>query len=181
MKERKVIGVVLSVLCACLVFVGCSSSNVSTSNTNNDSGNSANTEQSKGAEISTYKLNEDIFITNSSGKYRVKFTKISETKDRNEFSDTKADRVVIIEYEYENLELNEDLYVSEMSFKLYDKSNEQLETYPVDTKYASNISKGRKTTASVAYALNNSENYIELEYYDNMFNSKPDCKVVFEW
>ena len=73
------------------------------------------------------------------------------------------------------------MYISELEFKLYDKENNQLETYPVSTKYPSTISKGRKTTASVAYALNSDSNYIELEYYDNMFNSKANCKVVFEW
>lgn len=24
-------------------------------------------------------------------------------------------------------------------------------------------------------------NYIELEHYDNMFNSKADCKIILNW
>ena len=86
-----------------------------------------------------------------------------------------------IEYEYENISKEDDLSVSEFNFKLYDKENNQLETYPITTKYGTSISKGRKTTASVAYALNSDSNYIELEYYDNMFNDKANCKIVFEW
>lgn len=128
-----------------------------------------------------YKLNDDITVKSSSGEYRVKFTNIYETSERNQFSDKQANRVVIIEYEYENISKENDLYVSDLEFKLYDKDNNLLETYPANTKYASNVSKGRKTTASVAYALNNDNNYIELEFYDNMFNSKPDFKVIFEW
>lgn len=133
-------------------------------------------------DLKTYKINEDIYITNNSGKYRVKFTGIQETSDRNQFSDTIANKVVIIEYEYENMTLEDDLFISDSTnFKAYDKENNQLESYPVDIKYASNVSKGRKTTASVAYALNSDSNYIELEFYDNVWNSKPDCKLVLEW
>ena len=138
--------------------------------------------QSEKHELKTYKINEDIYITNNSGKYRVKFTSIKETNDRNQFSDTQANKVVVIEYEYENMTLEDDLFISDTTnFKAYDKENNQLETYPVDTKYSSNVSKGRKTTASVAYALNSDSNYVELEFYDNVWNSKPDCKLIFEW
>ena len=155
-----------------MVFAVGSGSDVNTST----SGNKASK-----AELTTYKLNDDIYVTNNSGEYRLKFTKITETKERNEFSDKKANRVVVIEYEYENISQEDDLNISDWDFKLYDKENNQLETYPVTTKYGSSISKGRKTTASVAYALNSNSNYIELEYYDNMFSSKPNCKIVFEW
>ena len=174
---RKLKNLFLLLLCSImfLVFaVGSSSSNVTTS-TNSDG------TQSSTHDLAAYKLNDDIYVTNNSGKYRVKFTNIYETSSRNQFSDKQANRVVIIEYEYENISLNDDLYISELSFKLYDKENNQLETYPADTKYPSNISKGRKTTASVAFALNSNNNYIELEFYDNMFNSKANCKVIFEW
>ena len=155
-----------------MVFAVGSGSDVSTST----SGNKAST-----GDLTTYKLNDDIYVKGNSGEYRIKFTKIYETKERNQYSDKTANRVVIIEYEYENISRDSDLYVSEMDFKLYDKENNQLETYPVNTKYGSSVSKGRKNTASVAYALNSANNYIELEYYDNVFNNKPDCKVVFEW
>ena len=33
----------------------------------------------------------------------------------------------------------------------------------------------------MAYALNNDQNYVELEYYDNVFNSKYDSKFKIEW
>jgi hypothetical protein len=172
--KKKIINCLLLILVGItfFVFAAGSGSNVTTST----SGGSGST-----ADIATYKLNDDIYVKSSSGEYRVKFTNIYETKERNEYSDKTANRVIIIEYEYENISKEDDLYVSEMDFKLYDKENNQLETYPVSTKSGSSISKGRKTTASEAYALNSDNNYIELEFYDNYFNSKPDCKVVFEW
>lgn len=130
---------------------------------------------------STYKLNDDITVKTNSGDYRVKFTKIYETTYRNDFADQRADRVVIIEFEYENISKEDDLSISDFNFKLYDKENNKLETYPADYKSGGSVGKGRKTTASAAYALNSNSNYIELEFYDNMFNSKPDCKVILEW
>lgn len=173
---KKIKNLLLLSMCGILYFmlaVG-SGSSVTTST-------DANGSTSKTNEIATYKLNDDIYITKNDGKYRIKFTKVTETKNRNSYSDKQANRVIIIEYEYENMNLPEDLYVSDMDFKLYDKDNNQLETYPVDIKYASSVGTGRKTTASVAYALNNDNNYVELEYYDNMFNGNADCRVVLEW
>ncbi len=176
MKKFK--NVLLLVICAVLFFtfaVG-SSSGASTSG---DSGGSSGSKNNK---LETYKLNEDIYITNNLGKYRVKFTSVTETSDRNQFAEQQADRVVIVEWEYENLTIEEDLYISEMNFNLYDKDNNKLETYPAgDTKYGGAVGQGRKTVSSAAFALNNPNNYIELELYDNVWNSKPDCKVYLEW
>ena len=132
-------------------------------------------------DATTYKLNDDITVKTNSGEYRVKFTKIYETSYRNNYSDKRADRVVVIEFEYENISIEDDLNISDFNFNLYDKDNNKLETYPFDYKSGGSVGKGRKTTASAAYALNNTNNYIELEFYDNMFNSKPNFKVIFEW
>ena len=177
MKKTIIKNLFILLLCGVIYFtfaVG-SGSNVTTSSS--DVGT-----QSTKSEVSKYKLNEDIYITNSSGKYRLKFTKIYETNDRNQYSDITANRVVIVEYEYENLTLPNDLYISSMDFKVYDKENNVLESYPAtETKYASAVATGRKATASEAFALNSSSNYIELDYYDNIFNSKADCRVVIEW
>lgn len=176
MKKTRIKNLLILLLCGIIYFTFAVGSGTDVTTTSTDTGT-----ESKTSEVAKYKLNEDIFITTNTGKYRVKFTNISETRDRNEFSDTVANRVVIIEYEYENLTLPDDLYISEMNFKLYDKENNSLETYPVDRKYPTNIGTGRKTTASVAYALNSESNYIELDLYDNMFNSKADCRVILEW
>lgn len=158
-----------------ITLTGCDS-NVITSDSPNISNNSSNSNKKK-----VYNLNEDVYITNSDGEYRLKIIGISETTERNQFSDTQADRVVIISYEYENISLSNDLYISTWDFKAYDSDNNALETYPADTKYSNSISLGRKTDASMAYALNNSNNYIELEFYDNMFNSSSNCIFKLEW
>jgi hypothetical protein len=166
--------ILISIIAVLAVFLitGCGSS-ASTSDSPYGSSSSNNKTE--------YGMNQDIYIKNSSGEYRLKVTGIRETWDRNEFSDKQANRVIIISYEYENISLDEDLYISEYDFKVYDKAGTSLETYPVDYKYADSISQGRRTTAEAAYALNNDENYVELEYYDNMFNSRPDCLIKIQW
>ena len=166
------------IICFVMMFtlVGCDSGAETSNNPSGTSENSS-TENTK----KSYGLNEDVYITNSSGEYKFKITGISETSDRNEFSDKVVNRVIIISYEYENISLEDDLSIDDWNFKIYDKDNNVMETYPVDTKYGDSIGQGRKATATVAYALNNDSNYIEVEYYDNMFNSKSDCVFKLEW
>ena len=174
---KKIGSLVLLILCG-VFFMTCALGSSSNSSTSRDSGGTTGST----SELATYRLNEDIYITNNQGKYRVKFTNIEETTDRNQFADQQADRVVIITWEYENLSIDEDLLVSNvLNFKLYDKDNNKMDTYSVSTQYGGTIGKGRKTVSAEAYALNSQDNYIELEFYDNIFNGKPDCKVIFEW
>lgn len=136
----------------------------------------------KSEEDEIFKIGDDAFLTVDEGSYRIKFTKVTETSDRNQFSDTKADRVIIIEYEYENIDMEEDLLVFDSQFKIYDKDGNKLETYPaIGTKHGGSISAGRKTVSSDAFALNHDDNYIELEFYDNPYQSSSNGKFVLEW
>lgn len=171
MKKRSFL--VFSVILLLITLTGCESS-ATTSGTQ-----SSNTPT---VSKKTYGLNEDIYITNDSGEYRLKITNIKETSDRNEFSDVDADRVVIISYEYENISLNDDLYINEYDFKVYDADSNSLEDYPIyDIKYSDTVGVGRKSSGEMAFALNNSSNYLELEYYDNVWNSSSDCIIKLEW
>ena len=175
MKKTK--NLLLLVLCG-IVFLSFAVGSGSTVESSNESGGT----ESEKKELKTYKINEDIVVTKDEGKYRIRITNVEETTRRNQFSDIQAQKVVLISYEYENMTMENDLSVSELGFKLYDKDNNKLETYPdINQKYGGSVSKGRKTSSVDAYALNNDNNYIELEYYDNMFNSKPDFKVILEW
>jgi hypothetical protein len=138
--------------------------------------------ENKKKEITTLRINEDAFIKNDEGEIRIKFLSVKETSERNEFFEGQVDRVVVIEYEYENKSREDDIFISDMSFKLYDNDNNALETYPAGvTKYPTNISTGRKMIAQESYVLNDDNNYIELEFYDNIFVSKADAKFILEW
>ncbi|MPQ42609.1 hypothetical protein [Clostridium tarantellae] len=98
------------------------------------------------------------------------------TEERNEFSDVYADKVVKIEYVYENIGINNNLYLHEHNFKVYDKEGNVLEFYPMDIdKHPQSISKGKKCTAEMFFALNNVCNDLEIEFYENPFNDKPNA------
>ncbi|MCI8460364.1 MAG: DUF5067 domain-containing protein [Bacilli bacterium] len=149
-----------------------------------DKGNSNNTVvENKGSkkEKKKYGLNEPVIITTSAGSYRLTFTGVTETSERNRYSDTQANRVILISYEYENIDSEENVYIFDSNFKIYDNENNSLETYPVSDKAGESVSIGRKTNATMAYALNSNTNHIEIEHYSNMFNSKYDCIFEIEW
>lgn len=167
--------IIFILLVFCLVVITGCESNVETSS-QSSSDISTNTVEKK-----TYGVNEDVYVKNDSGEYRLKITGVTETDYRNQFSDTVADRVIIISYEYENISVEDDLYVSDYDFKVYDADNNKLESYPADTIYGGYVGIGRKASASMAFALNNSANYVELEFYDNMWNSSSDCIFKLEW
>lgn len=161
--------------------VGETESSDSESASSDVEGENNDSEIEETSEEETYKVGDVIQISTYNGSYSFTITGISETSERNEFSDIQADRVVVIDYEYENNDVPEELYISDMNFKAYDADNNALETYPADIKYADSISAGRKTTGQMAFALNNPTNRIELEYFDNMFSSTKDCLIVAEW
>jgi len=174
---NKAIRMLLTVIC--LICVCACTSNPSINTTKNSDVQSSHIQAENSEKI--YHIGEQITIDNDNEKYHLTFTAIKETDERNQFTDKQANRVVIISYDYENVSQSSDLHISDFNFKLYDKESVALETYPADIKYPQAVSAGRKTSGEVAYALNSNENYIELEYYDNMFSSKSDCKVILEW
>lgn len=168
------------IICTFVFFAAASSSDAETST--DGEGEETNKQEDAVKEMPTYKIGETVTVKTSSGEYTVKISGVKETADRNEFSDVKADRVILVSYEYENKSYNDDLYVSESNMKVYDKENNLLESYPsTEQKYASSVGTGRKSNGVAAYALNSDSNYAEIEFYDNMFNSSADCKFILEW
>ena len=150
--------------------------------TNNEtSNNSAEEDKESKKEPKKYGLNEPVIITTSEGSYKLTLTGVIETSERNQFSDKQANRVILISYEYENIDSEENVYIFDSHFKIYDNENNSLETYPISEKAGESVSIGRKTSASMAYALNSSTNHIEVEHYSNMFNSKYDCIFDIKW
>ena len=96
--------------------------------------------------------------------------------------------LIVIDYSFENISYNvefgdyhnNDKGISDWDFKMYDSDGNVLETYPVDVQYASAVSPGHKSSGQMAYALNNSDNYIEAEYHDNIFEGS-DFTIGLIW
>lgn len=120
-------------------------------------------------------IGETAYINDKNGVKSMAITidNVKLTDERNQFSEKEAEKVVVIEYTYENIADKENLYVFDSNFKVYDASGNVLETYPAGAeKYPQAISKGKKCTANMSFALNNESNNLEIEFYDNMFNGK---------
>ncbi|MBR5156871.1 MAG: hypothetical protein IKW59_03785 [Clostridia bacterium] len=149
----------------------------------NAANSDAQTEKTPVAEekVNSYKIGDEITLTKNNGEYKLIVTGVEETSERNQFAEKKPDRVIVISYSYENVSLPDELYIGSTNFKAYDKENYLMDTYPVVlSEYPGSISAGRKTSAKMAYGLDSEKNYVELEFYDNMFMDS-DCKIILEW
>ena len=107
--------------------------------------------------------------------FSVSIDKVATTKQRNKYSDVKANKVIVIDYTYNNIDYLEDnLYLFQDYFKAYDSNGEILENYEViDYKYPKEISKGKKCKAQMVFAYNGKDGKIDLELNDTLFNGKP--------
>ena len=161
--------------------VSCSSDTTTVEESNEHSSSKETKKENSKDNDEVYKIGDVIKVTTSEGSYTLSIDSIEETDERNQYSDTEANRVVRIFFTYKNIDMEENLYIFDSNFKPYDKDGVSLETYPVDTTAGQQISAGRTTSGSMAFALNNDNNYIELEYYDNMFNDTKDCMIILEW
>lgn len=127
-------------------------------------------------ESKEFKVGETAYLTDANGVKVMSLTidgaKLIE--ERNSYSDKQADKVVEIDYTYENIGSEENLNIFSSHFKIYDASGNVLETYPSGgDKHSQAISKGKKCSANMSFALNNESNELEIEFYENMYNSKP--------
>jgi len=111
-----------------------------------------NTTKDNPKESIEFKVGETAYLTDANGVKVMSLTidgaKLIE--ERNRYSDKQADK---------------------------DASGNVLETYPAGgKKYPQAISKGKKCSANMSFALNNESNELEIEYYENRYNSKPTGK-----
>lgn len=179
---KKFLSLIMAVVVICsFVFMALGSgTDAETSSNGKDTDTSSKSAET--ADIATYSVGESVSLKTSTGEYTVKIASVKETTYRNQFSEVKADRVILIEYEYENISYTNDLSVSEMNMKVYDKDSNLLESYPAkEVKYGAAVGTGRKSKGVAAYALNNENNYVEIDFYDNLFNAKADCRFKVEW
>lgn len=104
--------------------------------------------------------------------FSVTFTAASQTDERNEYADQNPAQVIILNYDYENIGLDEDLYISH--FKVMDANGEMANSYPSsNTTYPQPTPKGGKCIgAQETYGLNNISEKITVivEVFDDDFN-----------
>lgn len=130
-----------------------------------------------------YDDQKDFVFDAQEGTYSLKITTVYEaTPETEEEEAPKADRVVVVVYEYSNDDISEGLVISPAHFRAYDKSGKELEIYPQRNLFEhGEIGALGTHTASVAFALNHSENYIEIDYYNDLSADVPDLVYKSVW
>lgn len=103
--------------------------------------------------------------------FKVTVDTVEETPERNEFSDKNPAAVHVITYTYENLGLQEDLYVS-MEDSIIDNDGKMGYSYPADrTLYPQTVPPGARCEAQACIGADDPGDFkIRVTLYDNEFN-----------
>ena len=108
--------------------------------------------------------------------YEITFDKAFLTDERNQFSDDASENVIVLEYTYKNLSVEDGLNVFEgTDFRVYDANGAALSTYPAGAElYGGTVSVGRSGTSQEAFGFNGDpQQTLEIEIYGSFFNSTP--------
>lgn len=125
-------------------------------------------------QVYRFGLNETVPMTTTYGDYEITFTDAYFTDERNQFSDTQADKVLIIVYEYKNVsyvpDYTDSLFICEgLDYKVYREDGFSLETYPVSLPYYQDtVSVGRSSKGSEAFAVVGDQHHFEIELGSNV-------------
>jgi hypothetical protein len=110
-------------------------------------------------EIKVMTLNEAFNVTTENGNYTLTIEGARTTDERNQFSDKKVSKVVILDYSYANESFGEkvgtDLYIDSSAFQVLDDEGNVLDTYPVDdeNRVPKATPVGGKSKGSATYAV----------------------------
>lgn len=124
-----------------------------------------------------YGLGEEIIIfIDGKETYSITFNRVTETNDRNQFSDKEPEQVIIIDYTYKNIASEDDLFISGINFKVIDAEGTIADTYPAPvSKRSQRIPMGTNCNAQEAFGLDNKSDSIKLLFYDNTFSNRADA------
>lgn len=120
-----------------------------------------------------YGLNETWTVD---GLWSLTFTSVTQTEERNQYSDKTPAQVIYLNYDYENIGYQndlQDLFIGSTSFQIIDSAGKIAETYPLtSTTYPQQIPVGAKCVgAQECIALNNASDNIKIivSLYDNNY------------
>lgn len=105
------------------------------------------------------------------GKFKVTVSSVTASDYRNQFDDSNPGAVYVITYTYENIGLNDDLYVS-MDSKIVDNAGKMGTSYPGDySMYPQSVPTGANCEAEAWIAVENPgsfKSYVSI--YDDEYN-----------
>lgn len=111
-------------------------------------------------------------VRDETGKPLYGFTinKVTEMSERNAYSDKNPAQVIVIHYTYTNVSNEEDVYLSDIFFKVVDSTGKIGYTYPnTPTDYPQSVPISVTCTAQMIFGLDNKSNVVTLYFYRNMF------------
>ncbi len=128
-------------------------------------------------------VSDEATLQAQEGNYTLKITKVLEVEPNPMEADPpEAKSVAIVIYEYTNDDIAHGLVIGNSHFKAYDSKGKELEQYPQKNLFEpSDVGASGTFTASVAFALNNDDNFLEIEYYKDISSKKPDVVFEQEW
>ena len=128
-------------------------------------------------------VSDEATLQAQEGNYTLKITKVLEVEPNPKDEETpEAKSVAIVVYEYTNDDIAHGLVIGNTHFKAYDSKGKELEQYPQkDLFEPSDVGTSGTFTASVAFALNNDEDYLKIEYYKDISAKNPDVVFEQEW
>lgn len=129
-----------------------------------------------------YSLGEEALIYNKQNKKigSLKIISVTETTERNKYSQDKPAQVIVIEYEYRNSDSAEELYIHDAShFQVIDALGGIGKSYPnISAKGSVPIPKGSYCKAISHIGLENKSDSIKLNYKFSMFSDKTDISFI---
>ena len=128
-------------------------------------------------------VSDEATLQAQEGNYKLKIPKVLEVAPNpKEGEAPEAESVAIVVYEYTNGDIEHGLVIGNTHFKAFDSKGKELEQYPQkDLFEPSDVGKSGTFTASVAFALNNDDDYLKIEYYKDISAKKPDVVFEQEW
>lgn len=173
-------GLMVMVMAAAMsfCFVGCGDNG----NNSNDSSNS-NSSKSASPETKTYSVGDTVTMKNSDGtdKLKVTINSVTLSNERNQYTDKNPAQVVVIDYTYENVGSDSDIYYSSSCIKVTDEKGNLCDTYPLSlNEYPKSTPKGSKCKAKQAYGTVEESSKIKLALKDSILDTNSSDDAIFE-
>ena len=150
-----------------ICFVGCGDNE----NNSNDSSNSGSNSSNNNSQTKTYSVGDTVTMKNSDGtdKLKVTINSVTLSNERNQYTDKNPAQVVVIDYTYENVGSDSDIYYSSSCIKVTDEKGNLCDTYPLSlNEYPKSTPKGSKCKAKQAYGTVEESSKIKLALKDSI-------------
>lgn len=126
-----------------------------------------------------FELGDVIEVKTEDGDYTLSIDSVELIEERNQFSRKQPKNVFRIKYTYSNISKEDELYISDMDFRVIDENGNMVYTYPADTTYYPQPTvKGAKCSAEMVFGTHTESDTLILCYTDNMFSNISDFKII---